>query len=138
MPEEKAATRKGYIISTWDTVGRNVDSTGHIFGKLGQGTKSYPAAAVTSDYKPFYWGPVVSTNSPGMLISLFPEASIDGGLDANTKFIKFLGSQRPWVDIASFDVPTRPDAVESPDPPAAATALKASLIATMLVASSLM
>jgi hypothetical protein len=62
------ATRSGYLSSTPDDSGFTVTDVGHVFGRLGEGNENYPGVK-----NPFYWGPESTANTPGMIVSLFPD-----------------------------------------------------------------
>lgn len=71
MPNIMQHTRIGYLTPTADTSAITTAASayaGHVFGRLGQGEKTMPG-----NQKPFYWGAIVGTYIPGMMISFFPE-----------------------------------------------------------------
>jgi len=84
LPTNSYSNRLGYLVSSADTSATtpSVAQCGHVFGLLGQGDATLPANA-----QGFYYGAVASTETPGMMLSLFPTVDADAGLNANTKSI---------------------------------------------------
>ena len=135
MPTVFAATRYGYLSSTGDTsqATQPTGKIGHIFGRLGQGDATEPTATATG----FYWGNSGETsNIPGMMISVFPDADSETGITDPTKFLKIDGKGNGWEALANFEVPARPAAAVAPDA-SGASSLAGSVFALGLIALSL-
>lgn len=76
-------TRQGFLRVTADTSvsSASIAYVGHVFGRLGQGQLTMPAIS-----SPFFWGTPQTSNNPGMMISVIPEADNNIGLgDASMK-----------------------------------------------------
>jgi hypothetical protein len=75
-----------------------------------------------------------------MLVSIFPAADADVGLDADTKNVTILARASPWIDPAEFTPPPQPDMPPSAkaDPRATgASMMTAGLIGSLAVLASL-
>jgi hypothetical protein len=79
----------GYLQATTDTTTVNLVDTYKAFGRLGQGTMNTAAS-------PFNWVTPLTADRPGMLISVFPNADADAGLDTAAKKITFDGKAKAW------------------------------------------
>jgi hypothetical protein len=77
-----------------------VSDAGHVFGRLGEGNGNYPGVSA-----PFYWGAVVNTNTPSILVSLFPDSDSDAGLNSATEKIIIEGKAYTWTTMESFNAP---------------------------------
>lgn len=102
MPSEKFSYRQGFLTTTPDSTGLTVTNVGHVFGRLGEGAKNYPG----DTYLPVYWNDVATTNSPGMMVSLFGAVDSDTGLNSNTKSNVIEAKAYGWADLDSFNVPS--------------------------------
>ena len=140
-PSADLSTRLGYLQASNDTskVGAtgvlNLRDAGHVFGRLGQGVASYPGNA-----QAFYWGAKDATNTPGMLVSVFPEADTDAGLDTAKQNVTIIAKAVPWVNLADFKAPPQPELPPEAkkDPRASsASSIAAGLIASVSVLYSL-
>jgi len=99
----KYASRLGYIAMTTDDskVGDSTTlaSSGHIFGRFGQGEKT-----MTAKSSPFYYGKPATSTIPGMMVSLLPNAPADTGLAATGKQIVIDCKAKTW-DTTSYNAP---------------------------------
>lgn len=109
MPSIAYSTRKGFLVSTADDTGTDVTNVGHVFGRLGEGNKSYPGVN-----NPFNWNLVDKANTPGLMVSFFPNADADAGLDSSAKSITMEGKAYTWTSLSDFNAPNQPAAAESP------------------------
>lgn len=104
-----------YEVAVDKTKLTEISYTGKVWGRLGQGAGNMPASS-----KPFYWAPesgaMTAGNSATMVISAFPEADGDAGLDDAKKFIKFEAKAVPFEAANAWATPTRPNAADSPKP----------------------
>lgn len=101
--DPKYATRYGYICMTSDS-SKVADSTtlassGRVWGRLGQGTKT-----LTANSSPFYYGKTASGQIPGMMVSLLPNVVTDTGLAASGKQIKIDGKAKTF-DTTTYNAP---------------------------------
>jgi hypothetical protein len=99
----KYATRLGYLCMTSDSskVGDSTTlaSSGHVWGRLGQGTNT-----LTTGDSPFYYGKTVTGQIPGLMVSLLPNVVGDTGLAATGKQIVIDAKARTF-DTATFNAP---------------------------------
>lgn len=131
----KYASRLGYMCMTSDDskVGdtTTLSSSGHVFGRFGQGDKT-----MGSVNSPFYYGKTATGQIPGLMVSLLPNAPADTGLAATGKQIVIDAKAYTW-DTSSYGAPATPSKAAAPmDPPAGAKYLSAG-VAVGLIAASL-
>lgn len=102
----KYATRMGYICMTSDDskVGdaTTLASSGHVWGRLGQGTKTLAA-----NVSPFYYGKTATGQIPGLMVSLLPNAPADTGLAASGKQI-VIDAKAKTFDTTTYNAPGQP------------------------------
>ena len=137
-------TRLGYLQASNDTsktgttagAAATLENVGHTFGRLGEGSASYPLTTTA-----FYWGDKLAANTPGMLVSIFPEADTDTGIDtATTKSVTIIAKAVAWANNADFKAPDQPGLPAEPkkDPRASsASSIGAGLIASVAALFSL-
>lgn len=130
----KYATRMGYICMTSDDskVGdaTTLASSGHVWGRLGQGTKTLAA-----NVSPFYYGKTATGQIPGLMVSLLPNAPADTGLAASGKQI-VIDAKAKTFDTTTYNAPGQPSKSSAPmDPPAGAKYLSLGFAATLVAAS---
>lgn len=58
-----------------------------------------------SDFAPFYWGTVDTKKVPGMLVSIFPNADDDGGLNNPSSLIKLTLKSGIWQQNSTMIAP---------------------------------
>lgn len=102
-PENNVFTRNGFLLVQTDRAAAKPDFkyVAHVLGRLGQGYDTNP-----DNISPFYWGVIEKSKSPGMLISLFPEADADTGLDSAEKLIVIDAVSKKWSKYSSFLPPS--------------------------------
>lgn len=101
-----SSTRIGYLAPSGDmSVGApTLDTTaGHVFGRLGQGENTMPGK-----YAPFLWAASQASYRAGMLISFFPEAEADTGLNLETSTIEMVVQGADYLALNSITAPTQP------------------------------
>ena len=131
LPTNAYANRLGYLVSSPDTGATtpSVAQCGHVFGLLGQGDATLPANA-----NGFYYGTSASSETPGIMLSLFPTVDADAGLDAATKEITIDFKGTTWQSLDMYAKPGQPAAAEAPKS-AGATYLSAGLAVALVAAS---
>lgn len=137
IPDPLFATRTGFVCSSPDTsiAAPVFPDSAHVFGRLGQGTNTHPDSATA-----FYWGATADSNTPGMLISLFPSTDGDAGIVDAAKFDQLTVKVIAWSALNEYAAPAQPDLPANPkkDPRAAGAAtIAVGLMASLAVASSL-
>jgi hypothetical protein len=86
---------------------------------------------------PFYWNFGVAAGKPTIIVSLFPEAEGDSGLDASTKFVKIEATAAKFEDLATYAAPAQPAAAENPVAALGAQFLAATFISAAAVIATL-
>lgn len=59
------------------------------------------------DSRGFYWGKEDTANTPGMMLSIFPDNDVDSGLITG-KTIEIEVMATKWIDVAKFGSPKQP------------------------------
>lgn len=137
-PADTYATRCGFLQATIDsaapTTVSNFNNVGHVFGRLGQGNRTLP-----DNSKAFLWGSIADTNIPSMLISFFPAADADAGLDSASKFNTIEAKNVAWQTLSDLAAPALSDLPSAPnkDPRDGAVNFAVGLMASLALASSL-
>lgn len=79
----------------------DISSTGHIFGRFGQGSMTL------YDYaSPFYWGIATAVKKPAMLVSIFPGTDSDSGLTIADQKIIIKAKAKNWASLDSVSYPS--------------------------------
>jgi hypothetical protein len=134
-PDAKFHTRSGYFIMAADgsaaAVAADLANAGHVQGLFGQGPATMPDNAA-----PFQWFTAATTNAPGTMITILPEAVTDTGLTGSLK-ITIDGKGKAWQALA-ISHPAPPGAPANPkNPPGAGVKLAAGFVAAAAVLASL-
>jgi len=130
----KYSNRLGYICMTSDDskVGdtTTLASSGHVWGRLGQGTQTLGANAA-----PFYYGKTATGQIPGLMVSLLPNAPADTGLAASGKQI-VIDAKAYKFDTTTYNAPGQPSKAANPkDAPGAAKYLSVGAAALLAAAT---
>jgi len=126
------ANKLGYLIATNDTTATTVQSTGHVFGRLGQSDMNMPTVI-----KPYYWGNVTGVSAV-LMLGIYPGDSSDTGLADAAKKIIIENKGAAWeTDLYINKVPTAPTDASAQAIDLGASTLAISTAAAVLVASSL-
>jgi len=122
------ASRLGYIVSTADASGTNVAVAGRVFGRLGQGTDSYPGASA------WLYGDKPATNTPTMMVSFFPLVDADAGMTATANEVTASAVTAPWSGLDAWIAPGQPAAAAAPMS-TGASYLSAGIASALIIAS---